>query len=139
MSLRRKRVDFNVAFEEFKRDLVKMFDFSGTGSVSGMGMYQLVYDICNSVPKPFYERLYCSIAEFLSEYAIGVRQAILSQEEVVPIYSMYWKKYYVATSYLNAICEYLNGLIVKQRKGPGISEKRPFVGQNNYPRQDVQA
>jgi hypothetical protein len=40
MSLRRKRIDFDTAFDEFKRDLVKMFDFSGTGSVSGMGMYQ---------------------------------------------------------------------------------------------------
>ncbi|KAG0368158.1 Cullin-2 [Gamsiella multidivaricata] len=139
MSLRRKRIDFDVAFEEFKRDLVKMFDFSGTGTVSGMGMYQLVYDICNSVPKPFYERLYCAIADFLCEYAIGVRQAILVQDEVVPIYAMYWRKYSVATNYLNAICEYLNGLIVKQRKGPGISEKRPFVGQSRYPRQDVQA
>ncbi|KAG0209305.1 Cullin-2 [Mortierella sp. GBA30] len=136
MSLRRKRIDFNVAFEEFKRDLVKMFDFSG---VSGMGMYQLVYDICNSVPKPFYERLYCAIADFLCEYAVGVRKAILSQDEVVPVYAMYWKRYYVATSHLNRICEYLNGLIVKQRKGPGLSEKRPFVGQSNYPRQDVQA
>ncbi|KAF8933640.1 Cullin [Dissophora ornata] len=139
MSLRRKRIDFNAAFDEFKRDLVKMFDFSGTGSVSGMGMYQLVYDICNSVPKPFYERLYCAIADFLCEYAIGVRQAILSQEEVVPVYAMYWKKYYIATGYLNAICEYLNGLIVKQHKGPGVSGKRPSVGQSSYPRQDVQA
>lgn len=42
MSLRRKRIDFNVAFDELKRDMVKMFDFSGTGPVSGMGMYQYV-------------------------------------------------------------------------------------------------
>ncbi|KAF9343644.1 Cullin-2, partial [Mortierella sp. NVP85] len=139
MSLRRKRIDFSVAFDELKRDMVKMFDFSGTGPVSGMGMYQLVYDICNSVPKPFAEKLYCAIAEFLREYAINVRQTILSQEQVVPLYAKYWEKYSTATFYLNDICGYLNGLIVKQRKGPGISEKRPFVGQSNYPRQDIQA
>ncbi|KAF9087137.1 hypothetical protein BGX23_008323 [Mortierella sp. AD031] len=139
MSLRRKRIDFDVAFDEFKRDLVKMFDFSGTGSVSGMGMYQLVYDICNAVPRPFFEKLYCAIAEFLCEYAAGVRMAILSQDEVVPVYAVYWKKYSIATGYLNSICEYLNGRIVNQRKVPGVSERRLFVGQTNYPRQDVQA
>jgi len=41
MSLRRKRIDFNAAFEQFKSDMYKMFDFSGTSnSVSGMGMHQ---------------------------------------------------------------------------------------------------
>ncbi|KAF9187316.1 hypothetical protein BGZ51_001406 [Haplosporangium sp. Z 767] len=139
MSLRRKRIDFNTAFEEFKRDLVKMFDFSGTGAVSGLGMYQLVYDICTTVPKPFDERLYCAIADFLCEYATSVRKAILSQDEVVPVYAMYWKKYSIATSYLNAICAYLNRLIVNERKGPGMGGKRPFVGQSNYRRQDIQA
>ncbi|KAF9994878.1 Cullin-2, partial [Modicella reniformis] len=99
----------------------------------------LVYDICNSVPKPFSERLYCAIADFLCEYAIGVRQAILGVDEVVPVYAKYWKKYSTATYYLNHICGYLNGLIVKERKGPGVVDKRPFVGQSNYPRQDVQA
>ncbi|KAG0280306.1 hypothetical protein BGZ95_010585 [Linnemannia exigua] len=139
MSLRRKRIDFDVAFDEFKRDLVKMFDFSGTDSVSGMGMYQLVYDICNAVPRPFFEKLYCAIAEFLCEYAAGVRMAILSHDEVVPIYAVYWKKYSIATNYLNSICQYLNGRIVNQRRVPGVSERRLFVGQTNYPRQDVQA
>ncbi|KAG0230091.1 Cullin-2 [Mortierella sp. GBA43] len=139
MSLRRKKIVFDVAFEELKRDMVKMFDFSGTGPVSGMGMYQLIYDICNSVPKPLAEKLYCAIAEFLREYAIGVQQTILVQDEIVPVYALYWERYSTATYYLNLICEYLNGLIVKQRKGPGISEKRPFVGQSNYPRQDIQA
>ncbi|KAF9116089.1 Cullin-2 [Mortierella sp. AM989] len=139
MSLRRKRIDFNAAFGEFKRDLVKLFDFTGTGPVSGMGMHQLVYDICNAQPKPFSERLYCAIADFLCDYATGVCQAILSHDEVVPVYSTYWKKYSIATYCLNSICEYLNGQIVRTRRVAGVSEKRPFVGQSNYPRQDVQA
>ena len=66
-------------------------------------------------------------------------QAILSQEEVVPVYAQYWKRYLTASDYLNSICDYLNGLIVRQRKGPGASEKRPYVGQSKYPRQDIQA
>ncbi|KAI1303393.1 Cullin-2 [Mortierella claussenii] len=139
MSLRRKRIDFDVAFAELKRDVVKLFDFSGTDTVYGIGMFQLVYDICNSVPKPFVERLYCAIADFLCEYATGVREAILSQDEVVPVYATYWKKYYISTHCLDYACKYLNDQIGKQRKGPGISEKRPFVGQSNYPRQDIQA
>jgi hypothetical protein len=63
----------------------------------------------------------------------------LSHDEVVPIYAVYWKKYSIATGYLNSICQYLNGRIVNQRRAPGVSERRPFVGQTNYPRQDVQA
>ncbi|KAF9175577.1 Cullin-2 [Mortierella sp. AD011] len=138
MSLGRKRIDFNVAFDELKRDIVKMFEFTGTG-VSGMGMYQLIYDLCTAYPKPFSERLYCAIADFLCDYATGVRQAILSQDEVVPIYSAYWKKYSIASFFLNSTCNYLNDQIAKTRKMAGASEKRPFVGQSNYPRQDVQA
>lgn len=57
----------------------------------------------------------------------------------MPIYAVYWKKYSIATGYLNAICEYLNGRIVNQRRVPGVSERRLFVGTTNYPRQDVQA
>ncbi|KAG0028351.1 hypothetical protein BGZ81_004802 [Podila clonocystis] len=140
MSLRRKRIDFNAAFEQFKGDMFKMFDFSGTSnSVSGMGMHQLVYDICNSIPKPFPEKLYCAIADFLVEYTIGVRKAILSHDEVVPTYSMYWKQYSIASYYLNMACEYLNGHITKQRRTVGAIGVHPFVGQSNYPRQDIQA
>ncbi|KAF9579538.1 Cullin-2, partial [Lunasporangiospora selenospora] len=139
MSLKRKKIKFDVAFKELKGDLVKMFDFSGTNPVSGMSLHQLVYDICTSVPKPLYETLYCSIAEFLVDYALEARKAILSQDEVVPTYAHYWNKYSTATVYLNCVCDYLNNQIVKIRKGPGISDRRPFVGQSNYPRQDVQA
>ncbi|KAF9333405.1 Cullin-2 [Podila minutissima] len=140
MSLRRKRIDFNAAFEQFKGDMFKMFDFSGTtNSVSGMGMHQLVYDICNSIPKPFPEKLYCAIADFLVEYTNGVCKAILSHDEVVPTYAMYWKQYSIASYYLNMACEYLNGHITKQRRTAGTVGVHPFVGQSSYPRQDIQA
>ncbi|KAF9300995.1 Cullin-2 [Mortierella antarctica] len=140
MSLRRKRIDFNAAFEQFKGDMFKMFDFSGTSnSVSGMGMHQLVYDICNSIPKPFPEKLYCAIADFLVEYTNGVCKVILSHDEVVPTYAMYWKQYSIASYYLNMACEYLNGHITKQRRTVGTVGVHPFVGQSSYPRQDIQA
>ncbi|KAF9427117.1 Cullin-2 [Podila epigama] len=140
MSLRRKRIDFNVAFNQFKGDMIKMFDFSGTSnSVSGMDMHQLVYDICNSIPKPFPEKLYIAIADFLVEYTVGVRTEILNHDDVVPTYAMYWRQYSVASFYLNMACEYLNGHITKQRRVVGAIGVHPFVGQSNYPRQDIQA
>jgi len=72
-------------------------------------------------------------------YLFSCVKAILSQEEVVPVYAHYWERYNIASGFLNLACDYLNGLIVRQRKGPGATDKRPFVGQSKYPRQDIQA
>ncbi|KAG0243480.1 hypothetical protein BGW41_002020 [Actinomortierella wolfii] len=137
MSLRRKRVDFNAAFGLFKQNMVKMIDVTGT--VSANDMHQVVYDICNAQPKPLYEKLFIAIGDYLMEYTTEVRKEIMKQDEIVVCYATYWRKYAIATMYLNEICQYLNGLITRQRKGAGVSEKKPFVGTSNYLRQDIQS
>ncbi|KAF9977996.1 hypothetical protein BGZ73_004121 [Actinomortierella ambigua] len=137
MSLRRKRVDFNTAFGLFKQNMVKMIDVTGT--VSANDMHQVVYDICNAQPKPLDEKLFVAIGDYLMEYTGEVRKEIIKQDEIVSCYATYWRRYAIATMYLNEICQYLNGLITRQRKGVGVSEKRPYVGTSNYLRQDIQS
>ncbi|TPX64061.1 hypothetical protein SpCBS45565_g06144 [Spizellomyces sp. 'palustris'] len=126
MSLRPKRVDFNASFPAFRQELLNMFHCTtDRAKVSGIDMFQQVYDLCTSYPKPHTELLFQSIDDLLREHVSGVLQTILSRDDVVTAYARAWEKYRVAASYANIICEYLNRMLLKMRP-PFGDTKRPF-------------
>ncbi|CAB4428705.1 unnamed protein product [Rhizophagus irregularis] len=142
MSLRSKRVVFEKVFAEFRQDLEKMFNFSGLDRVSGMKMYQLVYDMCTAAPRPHTEKLFNAIADFLNDYTIQIRESILDHDDVVSAYAREWKHYSLAAGYSSMMCEYLNKLLVngtKDNKSRGMVDKKTTVQGGNYRRQTVQA
>ncbi|KAG9289195.1 hypothetical protein G9A89_022504 [Geosiphon pyriformis] len=140
MSLRPKKINFEKVFSEFKRDLEKMYNFSGLDRVSGMKMYQSVYDMCTATPKAYTEKLFNSIADFLNDYTVTVRKTILDHDDVVNAYAKEWNHFYLASDFSSRLCDYLNKLLLKVKETPGIAapEKRT-VGDGKYKRQTVQA
>ncbi len=62
MSLRAKKVVFEKAFDEFRQDLEKMFNFTGLDQVSGMKMYQYPLNQATNLCFTFKEKI---IALFL--------------------------------------------------------------------------
>ncbi|CAI2161539.1 18874_t:CDS:10 [Funneliformis geosporum] len=138
MTLRSKRVVFEKAFAEFRQDLEKMFNFTGLDQVSGMKMYQLVYDMCTATPRPHTEKLFNAIAGFLNDYTIQIRASILNHDDVVSAYAREWKHYSLAAGFSSMICDYLNKLLVNS-KSRAISDRKMTVQGGNYRRQTVQA
>ncbi|KAI9493422.1 hypothetical protein BDB00DRAFT_371277 [Zychaea mexicana] len=75
MSLRRKVINFEKKFAELQMTLDAIFSFStvvDAHRISGMNMYQLVYDMCNAIPRPFTDRLFAGIAEYIDKHTVGV-------------------------------------------------------------------
>ncbi|CAG8443676.1 9696_t:CDS:10 [Ambispora gerdemannii] len=146
MSLRPKKINFDKLFTEFKSDLEKIYNFSGLDRVSGMNMFQSVYDMCTATPKPYTEKLFCAIAYFLEEYTMRKKRvsengSILDHDDIVNAYAKEWSHYSLASDYSSRICDYLNKIMLKVKDTGGIpaSEKRKTVGDGKYRRQTVQA
>ncbi|KAJ3054969.1 hypothetical protein HK097_000194 [Rhizophlyctis rosea] len=66
MSLRPKKVNFEAVYAVFQGVLVDMYDFANA-KVSGIDMFQQVYDMCTAHPRPYTEQLFNALAAFLSE------------------------------------------------------------------------
>ncbi|RIB08915.1 Cullin [Gigaspora rosea] len=140
MSLRPKRIVFDRTFPEFKQDLERLFNFTGLDQVSGMNMYQLVYDMCTSSPKPHTNKLFNAIAEFLTQYTIKIRRSILDHDDVVSAYAREWEHYRIASDVSSKICDYLNKLIMKEHnKGRIGTDRNHPVEDGKYGRQTIHA
>ncbi|KAJ3085451.1 Cullin-2 [Quaeritorhiza haematococci] len=129
MSLRPKKIDFAAVFGQFKSELTNMYNFSNV-RISGIDMFQMVYDMCTAHPKPHTELLFNSIADFLAEHATNIEQKILQHDDIVSAYAHEWEKYKTASTYANIICEYLNRMLVKleppyrMKRGPQDGRSR---------------
>nr|CAG8438868.1 5547_t:CDS:10 [Entrophospora candida] len=147
MSLRSKKLNFDKVFKEFKADIEKMFNFSGVDRVSGVKMYQyplceqiLVYDMCTASPRPYTDKLFNSLADFLTQHTIQIRESILEHNDIVNEYYREWKRYRLAAEYSSNVCDYLNKRLTNELKSHNIvATRRENVGGGKYKPQTFQA
>ncbi|CAJ0877585.1 10777_t:CDS:10 [Entrophospora sp. SA101] len=147
MSLRSKKLNFDKVFKEFKADIEKMFNFSGVDRVSGVKMYQyplceqiLVYDMCTASPRPYTDKLFNSLADFLTQHTIQIRESILEHNDIVNEYYREWKRYRLAAEYSSDVCDYLNKRLTNELKSHNIvATRRENVGGGKYKPQTFQA
>ncbi|CAG8505419.1 9997_t:CDS:10, partial [Scutellospora calospora] len=139
MSLRPKRIVFDRTFPEFKQDLERLFNFTGLDKVSAMNI--LVYDMCNSSPKPHTNKLFNSIADFLTQYTNKIRRSILDHDDIVSAYAREWEHYRVASDFSSKICDYLNKLILRSKdpKSRSGTDRYHPVEDGKYRRQTIHA
>ncbi|KAK9767992.1 hypothetical protein K7432_001722 [Basidiobolus ranarum] len=114
MSLKPKRINFEKTFGDFEKNLVDLYNMSGFTKVSGMNMFQLVYDLCTARPRPYTEKLFNSIANFLVERTKIIKETILEPEDVINAYAKEWNKYFMASQYAESVCHYLNKLMTQK-------------------------
>ncbi|KAJ3190482.1 Cullin-2 [Gaertneriomyces sp. JEL0708] len=109
-----------------------MFKFrTDTGQVSGIDMFQQVYDMCTAHPKPYTEALLQAIGQFLVEHSQQVLQSILAHDDILASYAREWRQYRTATQYLNIICDYLNRMLAKMRNPFAPTTPRAVNGQGH--------
>ncbi|ORX96529.1 Cullin 1a [Basidiobolus meristosporus CBS 931.73] len=143
MSLRPKRINFEKTFTEFEKNLIALYNLFGFTKVSGMTMIQLVYDLCTARPRPYTERLFNSIANFLVERSKSLKESILEPEEIILAYAKEWDKYAKASQYTDSVCQYLNKLMTQKEIEADFEEdsqnaNEPVAG-GKYLKQSIKA
>ncbi|TPX34674.1 hypothetical protein SmJEL517_g02760 [Synchytrium microbalum] len=124
MSLRPKKVVFETVFPDFCKELSNMYEFNNI-HVSGIDMFQMVYDMCTAAPRPHTEALFDGISDFLTRHATLQLNNLLQFDDVVTAYATEWDKYSTASRFANVICEYLNRL--SNNTARSMKRKRPSV------------
>ncbi|KAI9202899.1 Cullin [Polychytrium aggregatum] len=131
MSLRPKAIDFKATYVDFETNLRALYSPSDQ-RLTGMNMFQAVYDMCTCYPKGQADRLFDSIAAFLTGYCTQVANRLLEFEEIAPIYVSEWNSYQTASRYANSICDYLNRILIKMYSSKVGSDAK-------YRRQSIEA
>ncbi|KAJ3150527.1 Cullin-2 [Geranomyces michiganensis] len=108
--------------------------------MSGIDMFQTVYDLCTAHPKPHSERLFQSIGEFMAQHASLTLEYIVQQDDLVTAYATAWEQYRIASGYLDVICEYLNRSILKLKLPYGAAATRGMLGgPGRFPSMSIEA
>ncbi|KAJ3300541.1 Cullin-2 [Borealophlyctis nickersoniae] len=135
MSLQPKKINFDAVFGVFRGELANMYNYANI-KISGIDMFQQVYDMCTARPKPYTEQLFHCIGQFLSEHATGLAQTILQHHDLVTAYATEWEKYMTASGYTNVICQYLNRMLSKM-KDPYSNSRT--AGDGRYRKMSIEA
>ncbi|OAD77735.1 Cullin [Phycomyces blakesleeanus NRRL 1555(-)] len=138
MSLRRKPINFEKTFAELKDILDAIFSFSALGGVSGMNMFQLIYDMCNAIPQPFTEKVFTGIAEYIDKHTVELCQNILKHDDLVTAYARPFERFKLAAEDTSAGCNYLNGIITAAYS-TGSRDRKPSVAGGKYKKQSVES
>lgn len=82
-------------------------------------MYQLVYDMCNAIPRPFTDRLFAGVADYLDKHTVRVCEEILSHNDIATAYAREFERFELAAGDISRGCDYLNRLISQTGMGSG--------------------
>ncbi|TPX37950.1 hypothetical protein SeMB42_g06778 [Synchytrium endobioticum] len=126
MSLRPKKIDFQAVFADFCKELSNMYSFNNV-HVSGIDMFQMVYDMCTAAPRSHTEVLFEGISGFLRDHTTSELQKIVQHDDIVAAYATEWEKYSTASRFTNIICEYLNKMSMNAARSSSAKRKRPSI------------
>ena len=77
--------------------------------MKGMPMIEDIYALCTAQPKPFSEKLYYTLKEFLSDHVKAIGKNMMdSDSDVLSDYRNRWKTYRSGLLYIHHIFRYLN-------------------------------
>ncbi|ORX42901.1 Cullin-domain-containing protein [Hesseltinella vesiculosa] len=140
MTLRRKNINFEKKFAELETLLDAIFSFSALNEISGMHMYQLVYDMCNAVPRPFTDKVFMGIAEYLDQHTTQVCQSILCHDDIVTAYAKAFERFEMASDDVSRSCYYLNRIISpKTNTASQAADPRFTQAYGKYKKQNVES
>ncbi|KAI7901142.1 Cullin [Cokeromyces recurvatus] len=143
MTLRRKAIDFNEHFSQLIEMLNGIFAFnSKQQQIKGMTMYQVVYDMCIAIPRPFTEKVFIGIAEYLDQHTLNECKRILKHDDIVTTYARAFKQFALAAEYMSRGCCYLDRIITSpaySTNGRSQSGHQNYLSSGKYKRQHVEA
>ncbi|KAI9476498.1 MAG: Cullin [Benjaminiella poitrasii] len=131
MTLRRKAIDFNEHFSQLVEMLNGIFAFNQKQQqqIKGMTMYQVVYDMCIAIPRPFTEKVFIGIAEYLDRHTLNECKRILKHDDIVTAYARAFRQFALAAEYMSRGCCYLDRIITSPAYS---SNSRSQNGHQNY-------
>ncbi|KAG0186717.1 Cullin-2 [Apophysomyces sp. BC1034] len=138
MSLRRKPINFDNKFAELELMLDAIFSFSALREISAVSMHQLVWDMCNAIPRSFTDKVFTGIAEYIDKHTVRVCQSILDLDDLATAYARAFERFEIAAVCVSQHCRYLNTIIASNYPGVG-SDRRATVGGGKYKKQNIEA
>ncbi|KAI8074434.1 Cullin [Gongronella butleri] len=67
--------------------------------------------MCNAIPRPFTDKVFNGIAEYLDKHTTQVCQAILQHDDIVTAYARAFERFEMAADDVSRSCYYLNRII----------------------------
>ncbi|KAI7848482.1 Cullin [Circinella umbellata] len=95
--------------------------------------------MCNAIPRPFTDRLFAGIAEYIDKHTTAICEKILSHDDIVTAYAHEFEQFEMAAGDISRGCDYLNRLISQTSMGSSGTDRRPTVIDGKYRKQNVQA
>lgn len=118
MTLRRKAIDFDEHFSQLINMLNGIFSFSSKQQqIKGMTMYQVVYDMCIAIPRPFTDRVFTGIAEYIDNHTLNECKIMLTHDDIVTFYARAFERFALAAEYMSRGCCYLDRINTNNYSG----------------------
>ncbi|KAI8137354.1 Cullin [Fennellomyces sp. T-0311] len=95
--------------------------------------------MCNAIPRPFTDRLFAGVAEYIDKHTTTVCETILAHDDIVTAYAREFERFEMAAGDISRGCDYLNRLISQTNMGSSGPDRRPTVVGGKYRKQNVQA
>ncbi|CAO3629909.1 unnamed protein product [Mucor fragilis] len=109
MTLRRKAIDFDEHFSQLIDMLNGIYSFSSKQQqIKGMTMYQVVYDMCIAIPRPFTDKVFTGIAEYIDRHTVNECKMMLTHDDIVTSYARAFERFALAAEYMSRGCCYLD-------------------------------
>lgn len=102
MSLKPKQLNIPLALDTFIKHIREIYESQST-CVSGMDLFQMVYDLCNAFPKSCNTHLHQSISTFLETQSVFIRERILNSCDILTAYNDEWTQFQLATNFTNIV------------------------------------
>ncbi|KAI8342303.1 Cullin [Chlamydoabsidia padenii] len=96
--------------------------------------------MCNAIPRPFTDKVFNGIAEYLDKHTTQVCQSILAHDDIVTAYAKAFELFEMAADDISRSCYYLNRIIApKNSKNFGPEHRTSAISTGKYRKQNVEA
>lgn len=118
MSLKPRRVDFNVIWGDLQQTIEGVITLSHVPRPVWNDRFSDVYSLCVAYPESLADRLYAETRQFLINHVARLLHRVQesSESELVRNYWYYWAQYSLGVQYLHNLYLYLNQQHIKTHK-----------------------
>ncbi|CAO3611212.1 unnamed protein product [Cunninghamella echinulata] len=95
--------------------------------------------MCNAIPRPFTDKVFNGIAEYLDKHTTKICQSILSHDDIVTAYARAFEQFELAMGDISRSCYYLNRIITPKNMTNAGPDHRSALSSGKYKKQNVEA
>ncbi|KAI8089896.1 Cullin [Halteromyces radiatus] len=96
--------------------------------------------MCNAIPRPFTDKVFNGMAEYIDKHTTQVCQSILAHDDIVTSYAKAFEQFELAADDVSRSCYYLNRIIAPKNSTHAGPDHRPSaISGGKYRKQNIEA